>query len=135
MSYPVIETPRGKIVVGANMTATLTWNPDFQPKWQKRFSAAQQYVDSEVLRLCEPFIPMRTGMLIKSGILGTDVGSGVVSWIAPYARRQYYSPRQPGSDMGPLRGPYWFIRMKALYGQQIIAGACKLAGGGAQRAS
>lgn len=129
MTYPVITTPRGTIVVTANGTAQLTWNTDFQPKWQKRYSAAQKFVDSEILRLCEPYTPLLTGMLIKSGILGTDVGSGTVQWIAPYARAQYYMKRKHPSLTGPLRAGFWFERMKQVSGRQILKSARALAGG------
>ena len=129
MAYPVIKTPRGTIAVGPNMTATLEWNPNFQPKRQKDFSAAQKHVDSEIIRLCEPYTPLRTGMLIKSNILGTEIGSGLVQWIAPYARPQYYGTRKPGSETGPLRGPKWFERMKQVHGQTIISGGKRIAGG------
>ena len=129
MTGPVIDTPRGKIIIDKpTMKARLIWNPNFQPIWQRRYSMAQKFVDSEVLRLSEPFVPLRTGMLIMSGILGTDVGSGTVQWIAPYAKSQYYSKRKPGSETGPLRGPQWFQRMKAISGKTIIAGARRLAG-------
>lgn len=127
---PVIKTPRGAVFVTPNGKAQLVWFTDFQPKWQRRFTAAQKFVDSEILRLSEPFTPLQTGMLIMSGILGTVIGSGRVSWIAPYARRQYYMVRKPGSETGPLRGPYWFERMKAAYKSQILDGAKQLAGGG-----
>ena len=127
----MIETPRGKIVTNANGKAELKFNPHFAPKWTRHYSLAQMFVDSEVLRLSEPFTPLRTGTLIKTGILGTDIGSGKVQWIAPYARSQYYFGRLPGvSQTGPLRGRFWFERMKALHGEKIIAGAKKLAGGG-----
>lgn len=129
MAKPSIETPRGKIIVGKNGKAQLIWNTSFQSKWMKRYSAAQTFVDSEVLRQCEPFIPLRTSMLIKSGILGTEVGSGTVKWIAPYAKAQYYSARKPGSQTGPLRGPKWFERAKAIYKSTWISGARKIAGG------
>ena len=125
---PTIETPKGKIIITKNGKARLEWNTSFRQKWQTRYTLAQKFVDSEILRLSEPFIPLRTGMLVKSGILGTDVGSGTVSYIAPYARRQYYSPRKPGSQTGPLRGPQWFERMKATHKGAIIAGARRLAG-------
>lgn len=121
-----IETPRGTIITGPNGKAELKFNSNFAPKWTRRYSLAQKFVDSEVLRRCEPFIPLLTGTLIKSGILGTEIGSGLVQWIAPYARRQYYSPRAPGSQTGPLRGPHWFERMKELFGAKIIASAKKL---------
>jgi hypothetical protein len=131
MTAPVINTPRGSIIINeTTMKAQLIWNADFQPKWQEHYSNAQKFVDSEVLRLCEPYVPLRTGMLIMSGILGTDIGSGTVQWIAPYARAQYYSPRKPGSDTGPLRGPMWFERMKQVSGQIILAGARRIAGMG-----
>ena len=130
MTAPVIETPRGRIVINKDGTkAELVWNTTFKNKWQTQYSAAQKFVDSEVLRGCEPFVPLRTGMLIMSGILGTFVGSGLVSWIAPYAKAQYYSKRKPGSETGKLRGPQWFARWKPLYAQKVILGARKIAGG------
>jgi hypothetical protein len=125
-----IETPRGKIFTGKGGKAELTWNTGFKAKWNSQYSRAQRFVDSEILRLSEPFTPMDTGMLIKSGQLGTDVGSGEVKWIAPYAKAQYYSPRPVGSQTGPLRGPQWFERMKAAYKEQILQGARRYAGGG-----
>jgi hypothetical protein len=130
MTPPKIKTPRGEIVTNKNGKASLTWNTNFQPKWQRKFTQSQIFVDSEVLRLSERFTPLLTGTLIKSGILGTKVGSGLVEWIAPYARWQYYSPRSPGSTTGALRGPFWFERMKQAFGRKIIAGAKRIAGKG-----
>lgn len=128
MTAPIIETPRGMIVLTPNGKAELKFSPHFQPKWTRRYSKAQKFVDSEILRLSEPYIPLLTGTLIKSGILGTDIGSGLIQWIVPYAKPQYYSPRKPGSFTGPLRGPHWFERMKAVSGKKLIADAKKLAG-------
>ncbi len=125
-----IQTPRGFVTTNRNGKAELVWDTRFGQKWLTRYSEAQKFVDGEVLRLCDPYIPLRTGVLIKSGILGTEVGSGTVRWIAPYARRQYYSPRKPGSMTGPLRGPFWFERMKRVHRGAILAGAKRLAGGG-----
>ena len=82
--------------------------------FEKKFKQAQKIVDSEVLRRCDPLIPMDTGMLKKSGILGTTIGSGIVSYITPYARRQYYENQGNGNhNKSGLRGAYWFERMKA----------------------
>ena len=125
-----IETPRGKVVIGANGKAELVWKTNFAAKWTKQYTAAQKFVDSEVLRYSEPFTPLLTGTMIKSGILGTEIGSGTVSWITPYARRQYYKGRLPGTQQaGPLRGRLWFERMKAVRGETIIKGAKKIAAG------
>ena len=126
-----IETPRGAIVKTGEFTAELQWKPGFASQANARYNNVQEYVDSEVLRLSDPYISLRTSMLKKSGILGTVIGSGTVQWIAPYARKQYYRVGSIGSATGPLRGPQWFKRMKNDHGAQIINGAKKLAGGGA----
>lgn len=126
-----IETPRGTIIKTKDGTSCeLVWSPDFAPRKNQQYTRAQKFVDNEVLRLSAPYAPLRTSMLLKSGQLGTDIGSGEVQYIAPYAHRQYYSPRKPGSSTGALRGPLWFERMKADHGKEIIAGAKKIAGGG-----
>lgn len=131
MASPEIHTPKGSIIINSTtMKAELTWNTDFVPKLHEQYSEAQKWLDNEVLMNCEPYVPLLTGMLVKSGILGTEVGSGWVKWIAVYAKAQYYSARMPGSQTGPLRGPQWFERAKAVYKTNWIAGAKKLAGGG-----
>ena len=101
----------------------LVWNPNFGGEQSKKFSSAQKIVDSEVLRKCDPYVPMQTGMLKKSGILGTVVGSGVVEYIAPYAKRQYYTNGGNGRDgtsKGGKRGKFWFERMKAAHKDEIL---------------
>jgi hypothetical protein len=128
MTPPKIITPRGMVYQTANAKAKLEWNTTFQ-RWQRNYSAAQSFVDSEVLRLSEPFTPLLTSMLVKSGILGTFIGSGMVQWIAPYAQAQYYRPRI-GTQAGPLRGGFWFERMKAVNRNRIIGGARRIAGRG-----
>lgn len=132
-----IETPRGSVSTkGAR--SELVWNTNFVPKYITRYTLAQAFIDNEVLRRSEPYTPLLTGTLIKTGILGTEVGSGFVQWIAPYAAAQYYRARKAGSVTGtevgsvtgPLRGPFWFERMKAVDGNQIIAGARRFVGTG-----
>lgn len=130
MTGPVIKTPRGQISLDPKGRAKLEFNTNFEPRFQRQYTRAQKFVDSEVLRTTEKFIPLLTGTLIKSGILGTEIGSGLVQWIAPYAKPQYYSPRSPGSQTGPLRGPLWFERSKAVNRGAWVSGAKKLAGGG-----
>lgn len=128
-----IKHPRGKIIITksgrAQLRFKLAWRNNFKRKWQQRYDTAQRFVDSEVIRLSEPFTPLQTGMLVKSSILGTNIGSGEVTWIAPYARKQYYGTRKPGSETGALRGPRWFERMKAIHKSAIIRGARRRAGG------
>lgn len=87
----------------------------------------QQYVDTQVLQLCEPMVPKDTGALINSGITNTRIGSGEVKWSTPYARRWYYMPAN--FQEAPQRGNYWFERMKAQYKDKILAGAMRLTNG------
>lgn len=123
-----IETPRGVVCQNTCGKAQLTWNQGFGPMWTGHFNRAQQFVDSEVLRLSSPYVPFRTGMLDKSGTLGTQIGSGEVNWIAPYAAAQYYNTADSrGYDA--QRGGHWFERMKADHRDEIVRGAKKLGGG------
>lgn len=127
MSEP-IKTPRGTIIQTGNVSCKLVWNPGFGPQATERYSRAQKFVDSEVLRLSTPYIPIKTSMLIKSGILGTVIGSGEVQWIAPYAKKQYYNTADTRS-YDPIRGGHWFKRMKADHGKAIVEKAKRLGGG------
>lgn len=83
----------------------------------------QQYIDTQVLALSEPFVPKDTGALIRSGIEATDIGSGEVKYNTPYARRWYYMPAN--FQGAPMRGNYWFERMKQQYRKEILHGAIK----------
>lgn len=56
----------------------------------------QKYIDSSVIRYCEPYLPYDTGTLARSANTATAVGSGEVRYETPYARYQYY-----GNAMGP----------------------------------
>lgn len=79
----------------------------------------QRRIDSETLRYCDPYTPKITGNLIQSGIRGTVIGSGEVVYNAPYAAKQYYETAQTRS-YDPLRGAYWFERMKADHKDDIL---------------
>ena len=105
-----------------NMTSVLN-NHGLQP-----FGAVQKYIDSEVLRLSERFVPKDTGALIASGITSTQVGSGNVKYNTVYARRWYYrNTTDAGTPVhfneSPQRGSYWFERMKQQYLNHILEGA------------
>ncbi len=70
----------------------------------------QKRLDAEVLRLCEPYIPLDKKALIQSGISNTIIGSSRIVWDTPYARKWYYQPAK--FNEAPKRGNYWFERMK-----------------------
>jgi hypothetical protein len=86
----------------------------------------QQFIDTECLRGCEPFIPKDTGALIESGTINTQIGSGEVKYRTVYARRWYYMPAH--FQGAPQRGNYWFEKMKQQKKQQILNGAKMVAG-------
>ena len=102
----------------------------------------QRFIDSEVLRLSDPYTPMQQGSLIKSGIMGTVIGSGDVIYNAPYARYLYYGKVMVGrapktlTDKpltfhgAPKRGSKWFERMKADHKNEILEGAKRIGGAG-----
>lgn len=83
----------------------------------------QKFIDSEVLRRCTPFVPKDSGELIRSGIRNTQIGSGTVRYHTPYARRWYYHPAR--FQGAPMRGNYWFDRMKNNGGKAAILRGAK----------
>lgn len=98
----------------------ITFDPNFKQNIETNFSRCQKFIDSECLRLSDPYVPFRTGMLKKSGISGTVLGSGVIEYTAPYGKQQYYTNAGRGIEglnrtngTKGLRGKLWFERMKA----------------------
>lgn len=118
----------------------------------------QKFIDSEVIRLCDPKVPFATGVLKHSAITASVIGQGMVVYSTPYARYLYYGqvygpniPRYEAGELAgfwsppgkkkhptgrkltyngaPERGALWFERMKAERGDDIIRGAAALAGG------
>lgn len=143
------STPRGTVTriqhANGKLTSKLEWNPNIQ-RFNQQYSRAQEWLDRAVLKDSTPFVPMQSGALFKTGILGTVVGTGIVEWIAPYARYQYYGKVWKGPKYGPkyktdkdlhhstsaheLAQPYWFEAAKSLNKTQWINGARRIAGGG-----
>lgn len=90
----------------------------------EKIHRTQMYVDSEILRRSDPLVPFKTGSLKRSGITGTRVGTGVVKYTAPYAKRQYFAGKSSGQ-----RGRKWVKRMWLSQGKQIIKSANKMLNG------
>lgn len=91
----------------------------------------QKYIDSEVLRCSDKYVPLDTSMLKKSGTTSTVVGSGMVHYDTPYARKNYYDNRgrgKEGTAKGGLRGRLWFERMKTDHLPGILKGVKRIAG-------
>ena len=89
----------------------LIYNPMFRNARNGQFLKAQKVIDSEVIRLTAPFVPFDKGPLSQSAIVHTVIGSGEVKYVTPYASRLYYSKGYTFQG-APLRGAFWFERMK-----------------------
>lgn len=85
----------------------------------------QKLIDNEVLRLSAPHVPIDTGNLHHSGIIGTVVGSGEVRYNAEYAAANYYGEGRKFSG-APIRGDHWIDKMKAAGGIDKILNSIKL---------
>lgn len=111
----------------------------------------QRYIDNECMKLMEPYTPMQSGFLFHDAPkLGTEIGSGEINYLGPYARYQYYGKLMVSSLTGsawshgeskvltekdlkyskaqhPMAGPFWFDRMKADKKDDILKGAQEVA--------
>ena len=90
--------------------------------------AVQRYIDGEVIRMSEPYVPLDTGALKESPYTCSPPGEGRVVYGVDYARKQYFENKGDGG----LRGARWFERMKADRGEEILRGAAEIAGGEAR---
>lgn len=96
-------------------------------RFQARYRQAQKYLDNEVLKDSDPYVPMDTGNLRNSGIRGTTLGSGEVIYNAPYARHCYYGTHIHFSPAKhPLATAMWFEKAKAVNKQKWIDGVEKV---------
>lgn len=108
-----IETPRGAVYRNKLGEVRLEWKPDFGPRRTQGFQRAQEAFDTECLKLCNKYVPFDTGMLEKSSILCSEIGSGQLEWQTPYARKAYYTPMRFRTTHHPLAGNRWGERCKA----------------------
>lgn len=120
-----VQTPHAKSITLPNGEVSLTFRPDFGARMSGNFSSTQVFVDNEVLRYSQPLIPFRTGTLVRSGKVGTVLGSGLVQYIVPYAASQYYKTAT-SRTYDANRGGKWFERMKTAHKKDILSGAKKI---------
>lgn len=88
----------------------------------------QIFLDTEIIKHCDPYCPRDTGMLAGSAWLSTDIGSGQIVYNTPYAEKVYTTP-ELNFQGAPMRGAFWAPRMWADRGKEIMQGTAKLAGG------
>ncbi len=103
-----IVQPPNKSINTPNGYFNLKWTQNFGKLTNEKFLKAQRFVDSECIRLMIPYTPMNTGILYKSAMLGTKIGSGEIHQNVPYARYLYYGevygPNIPIKENGQTIG-------------------------------
>lgn len=104
----VIKNSNGEVI------SELKWSAGFYQTYLGKFNKKQAYIDSECIRRMTPETPYRNGVLVKSAVLGTTIGSGIIHQKTPYARRQYYEHKSKSK---------WFERMKNRHKDSILKGA------------
>lgn len=99
-------------------------------RFSSKYSQAQKFLDSEVIKDSDPYVPMRTGNLRDSGISGTSLGSGCVVYNAPYAKPMYYGIHCHFSkDKHPLACAQWFEKAKSLKKKDWLDGVNRIVKG------
>ena len=135
--------------IGGRLNIKLEWNPSFKDDMSERLHRVQCVIDNSVLRYMTPYMPYRSGNLIKLTQIATVIGSGTIVQPGPYAHYLYkgeiYGPNIPIKEDGnivgffsppskqptgrpltydqtknPLAGPFWFERMKTDHKDDIL---------------
>lgn len=81
----------------------------------RRLKKDQSKLDLQVIKDSNLFCPFAEGILQSSALMNTVLGSGVVRWVTPYARRQYYELPNKSKDKNPNARIKWFEEAKARY--------------------
>lgn len=80
----------------------------------QRLESVQGYLDNLIIRDSNYFCPKETSVLQKSAIINTTMGSGLLIWQTPYARKQYYGEQLDHSKQrNPNACARWFEAAKA----------------------
>jgi hypothetical protein len=89
----------------------------FYEKVNRKVSAskarAQKVLDLTVIKDSERFVPFESGVLEKSAMGSSKIGSGLVVYNTPYAKRQYYGKFDHTKNKHPFATRLWFEAAKA----------------------
>ena len=146
-----IDQPKNAEIKAQKAKINLVWKQTFGKDQTDRFTDVQKFIDSECIRLMVPYTPMNNGILMKTAVLGTKIGSGHIYYNSPYARYQYYGKLMVSSVTGsayaihgeskvltvtdlkystarhPQAQKMWFETMKTNKKEQILRGAAAIA--------
>jgi len=98
---------------------------------EERIKRAQMWLDSEVIKDCNPYVPFRTGALAGSAIRHTIIGSGQITYETPYAVPVYNSEGWNfNRSVHPLAQDHWAEPVKANNMDKYHDGVAKILLGG-----
>jgi hypothetical protein len=92
----------------------------------EKHGSAQKFVDSEIIRMADPYVPSDTTFTRKSVFLNTNIGSGEITYEAYYTNknktRTIWNDTRPNIHWqdAPLRGPFWVKRMWEAGGRERL---------------
>lgn len=96
----------------------------------QRFYSAQKWLDNEVIKACNPYVPFRTGTLATSAIRHTVIGSGTIVYKTPYVNIVYDSKGWNFNvNVHPLATDHWLDTVKPMYIDDWKNGVMKILGG------
>ena len=98
-------------MIGLNVTVDLN---KLKPNLDKRVKKMQLILDTQVIKDSNFYAPQMDGALQNSVLIASQIGSGILMWDMPYARRLYYNPQYNFStDRNPNAQGLWFEAAKA----------------------
>ena len=93
-----------------------------KPNMQKRMKKMQVILDTQVIKDSNYYAPQMDGALINSSLIASQIGSGILMWDTPYARKLYYNPGYNFStDKNPNAQGLWFEAAKADFISEWVA--------------
>ena len=115
------------------MPVKLVWRSGFHADKKAQMEAAQDYVDKTCLEKMHPYVPVGKPRYRHSGKLrdsGQIAHRGLISYRAPFAKRDYYAFKRHKPPYGgnPKGCRLWFEVMKQKHLQEIKQGAAEKMG-------
>ena len=80
---------------------------DIAEKIHKACSKGLEMLSSEILTDCNEYCKERSGALIQSSLIHSDLKRGLLVWQTPYAARQYYEIRTALKGKNPKATWRW----------------------------
>ncbi len=94
-------------------TKTVLNNAGIKADIEAKARQVQAPLDALIMADSNYFCPLKTGKLQQSAIINSRIGSGVLIWRTPYARRQYYDYHKPPYQPNPNACGKWVEAAKA----------------------